>query len=874
VAKALTQAAAARRAALLQVESYQIFLDLTTGADTARSRTEIRFSCREPGATTFADLDAVAVHEVVLNGVPVHPNSVTDGRLPLPGLVASNTLTVDATVALTRSGNGLSQYTDPADGSRYVLANCFPTAAPRVFCCFDQPDLRAAVTLIVTLPAGWTCVANGEALHRPAEGAAGVWRFSTVQAMKAHEFTLCAGPYVTGPAVAGPDLSTNAGDPEAASPTRLTVRCRPALAGSPGPARISAIVSATVGYYEQLLGMRCPYDKLDIVCAPELGSLAMQLPAVMHVSETLLQRAADPGDDHVAVVLAHEAAHLWFGCLVEGSWWDDLWLAEAVASYLSYAAATAVLGQPDAWAEFGMLGRASAYQADGLPSTQPISSPVDSAAHALSRPVAITYSKGAAAIRQLAAFIGNESMRAGLHDYLSRHAWSTASLADMIDCLSRASGFDLTHWAAQWLTQPGVNALRPEIVAGPDGVLTSLAIVQDPPETDPAGPLRTHRLTVGIYQPRASGLRCDRRVDVTVGGEWTHVPELTGFPMPAAIILNDADLTFATIVLDPQSWEALVASAMDLADPLAESVCWTVAWHKVQRAELDAAEFAAIVARRMITGRPAAGFEQLLDRALAGTDFYASPARRAAGRQQLAAAALSAAERAQPAGRDQRVLARAYANSADSDAQLDLLRFWLDGRSLPAGLVPDLELRGRILASLSAHGEATDDDLAAYAVDDPVAGDIREATWRAMRPDWQAKQTAWAGALAAGQSPRLARAHAEGIWVAGQEHQMAEFRDRYFTEALPALRRHDAQTAQRLARALYPVTLADADTLAATRAELASTDPGDPIHAILLDQHTILQRMITARAAFDDLAPENALRCGAISRYARSLRHV
>ena len=855
MATGLTRAAAARRAALLQVESYQIFLDLTTGVDTARSRTEIRFSCREPGATTFADIDAVAMHEVVLNGMPVNPGSVTDGRLPLSGLTASNTLTVDATVELTHSGRGLTQYTDLADGSRYVIANCFPTAAPSVFCCFDQPDLRAAVTLIVTLPASWTCVANGEVLHRPADGTAGVWRFSTVLAMKPYEFTLCAGPYVTVPVVTAQVPSRSPGELEAASPTRLTVRCRPTLASSPGLARASAIVGAALRYYEQLLGMRCPYDKLDIVFAPELGPPAMELPAVMYVSETLLQRAADPGDDHVAVVLAHEAAHLWFGCLVEAGWWDDLWLAEAMASYLSYAAATAVLDQPDAWAEFGMLGEASAYQADGLPSTQPISSPVGSAAHALTRPTAITYSKGTAAIRQLAVFIGDESMRAGLHDYLSRHAWLTASLADMMDCLSRASGCDLAQWAAQWLTQPGVNVLRPEIVAGPDGVLTSLAIAQDPPETNPAGPLRTHRLTVGIYQPTDSGLRCDRRVDVTVSGDWTHVPELTGMPMPAAVILNDADLTFATIGIDSQSWQALVASAMDLGDPLAESVCWTAAWQKVQRAELDAAEFAAIVARRMIIGQPIVGFEQLLARAITGTDFYAGPADRAAGRQQLAAAALSAAERAQPASRHQGVLARAYATCADSGAQLDLLRFWLGGRSLPTGLAPDLELRGRILATLSAHGEATDDELAAYVADDPVAGDIREASWRAMRPDRQAKQTAWAAALAAGQPPRLARAHAEGIWVAGQEHLMGEFRDRYFAEALPAARRHDARTAQRLARALYPVTLADPDTLAATRIELASTDPADPTHAILLEQHAMLQRMITARAAARALAP-------------------
>ncbi len=225
-----------------------------------------------------------------------------------------------------------------------MLANCFPTAAPSVFCCFDQPDLRAAITLIVTLPAGWTCISNGEVLHSPADGAAGVWRFSTVVSMKPYEFTLCAGPYVTAP----PSGIASEGA------TKLTVHCRPTLASSPGLARIADLVAAALRHYEQLLAVPCPYEKLDIVFAPELGPLAMQLPAVMYVSETLLQRAADPEDDHVALVLAHEAAHLWFGCLVEGRWWDDLWLAEALATYLSVDAASEALGNASAWAEFGM----------------------------------------------------------------------------------------------------------------------------------------------------------------------------------------------------------------------------------------------------------------------------------------------------------------------------------------------------------------------------------------------------------------------------------------------------------------------------------------------------------------------------------------
>jgi aminopeptidase N len=842
-----TATEAAARSRLLSVESYAVFLDLTTGGNSARSRTEIQFSCREPGAATFADLDALTVREVVLNGTQADPKLAGNGRLILAGLAASNALTVDATVAISGSGTGLTQYTDPADGQRYVVANCFPTAAPSVFCCFDQPDLRAELTLIVTLPAGWTCVSNGKVLHRPADGAAGVWRFSSVAWMKPYEFTLCAGPYVTAPDVIAVTAEP-AGVPAPDSPV-LTRRCRPALAGSPGLAEIADTVRTALRYYERLLDVPCPYDKVDIVAVPELSSLAMQLPAVMYVSEELLQRAADPGDGHVPIVLAHEAAHLWFGCLVEGRWWDDLWLAEAMANYLSYTAATAVLHQPDAWAEFGMTGEASAFEADSMPAAQSVASPVDTAAHALTRPSAITYSKGTAVIRQLGAMIGADAMYAGLHEYLTSYAWSTASLADVVGCWTRASGRDLTRWADQWLLHPGTNTLRPEITVGPDGVITSLAVVQAPP-SDPPGPLRTHQLTIGIYEPHGSRLACRRRISVTLSERWTHVPELTGSPKPAAVVLNDTGLTFAAIRLDPVSWHAMVSCAIDVGDPLAESVCWNSAWDMVRVAELDAAEFAALVARRITTGRPIIGLEQLLGRALTGADYYAAGPRRPAARQQLAAAGLTAAERAQPASRDQAILARGYAMCADSSAQLDLLRFWLDSRSLPPGLAVDLELRARILSTLAARDLATDDDLAAYAALDPVAGDTRTATWQAMRPDRAAKEVAWTAALAPGQSPRRALAHAQGVWVPGQEQVLVEFRERYFADALAAVGRHDARTAQRLARALYPATLADDATLTATDTALATMNPADPVRAVLAEQRTVLQRGISARARF------------------------
>jgi aminopeptidase N len=847
----LSHAEAIARARLIQVRSYTVTLDLL--ADTARVRTEIHFGCAEPGATTFANFDPLEVFHVALNGEGVDPDTLAAGRLQLAGLAADNTLMVEAAVGYQHSDRGLVRYTDPADDRQYVHANCFPTFAPSVFCCFDQLDLRADLTLAVTAPAGWQCIASGAVLDRPADGCHGLWRFATVPAVKPYDVTLCAGPYVTAPARPAP---------ENASGVELAVRCRPTLAGSPGLTWIADIVDRSIGYYQDLLGVRCPYDKVDIVFVPELGPVAMQLPAVMYVSEPLLQRAADLGDDFVTEVLAHETAHLWFGCLVEGRWWDDDWLAEGMATYLSNRAMPECLGREDAWAEFGMSGKASAYLADSLPSTLPVSSPVASAATALTSPRALPYSKGASVIRQLAALIGDDAMRAGLRDYLTRFAWSSASLGDIVGCWSKASGRELSGWARQWLQVAGVNTLSPELVAAADGSIGSAAVIQQPSAY--GAELRTHRIAIGLYSAKGRALNRDSLVSVEVAGTRTELPELVGKPLPAAVVVNEDDLTFAKTRFDKGSLSALAGAAFELGDPLTESVCWNAAWDMVQAAELPAADFVGLVADRIggapsrrapgATGvatsvrRSPPGAEYLLERAAAAADFYAHPASRPEVRMRLATATLAAAGRAEPGSRAQRILATAFAGSAETALHLDMLLAWLSGSSLPEGLTLELELRAKILANLAARDLVTDDDLAAYADADPVSGDTRLATCRARRPTEAAKQAAWAAALAHDQPPRLALAHAHGFWVPGQEQLVGGFRDRYFAEALPTIRQLGGRAAQRLARALYPATLAGEATLAATDAELLQTEHADPLGSVLLEQRAILQQVITARA--------------------------
>jgi len=161
---ALTETEARARAALLAVDSYDIFVDLT--AEPVRSRTEIRFGCAEPGAATFAELTATAL-SAVLNGREIGPPQ--DGRLALPGLAAQNTLVVEAEA----DDSALARFTDPDGGAGYLLFTGYPTESPRLYCCFDQASLTATTTLSLELPEGWEVLTNGAVASRPAGGTAG-----------------------------------------------------------------------------------------------------------------------------------------------------------------------------------------------------------------------------------------------------------------------------------------------------------------------------------------------------------------------------------------------------------------------------------------------------------------------------------------------------------------------------------------------------------------------------------------------------------------------------------------------------------------------------------------------------------------------------
>ena len=800
----LTQDEAIERARAIEVDSYDVFLDLA--AEPVLSRTEVRFRWLRPGVSTFAELRTQGVRGVTLNGVRLPPPE--DGRLRLSRAGGGDqaVLVVEADAGYSQEGRGLSRFTDPADGASYVMAFCYPDCGPELFCCFDQPDLTATFRFAVRVPDGWECVANGRLARREGD----VCTFTPVSGMRPYDLTFCAGPFSTA-------ARTEAGR------TEVTVRHRQSLLGQAAVAslpRFAGYARDAIAWYADSLGVPCPYPAYDIVFMPDLAAMALSVPGLMVVNEKLLGRPDGAGDQRGAMICAHEVAHLWFGALVGPRWWDDVWLDEAIATYLSYAALAAVAGVSESlsWAGFAYTDKPVAYQADELPSREPVSSPVSTATQGRDKPFGIFYVKGASVIRSLAALIGDDALRRGLSDYLTRFAFSSATLDDLVGCWSRSSGQDLAGWAEQWLRAEGTTAIRLDA----DG-----AVIQDVP--------RRQRIGIGLYDLDRDG-QLHRRslVHAELDGERTVVAGLTSAD---AVVLNDQDLSYTRTGFDVRSARALAAAACQVGDPLSEAVCWNGFWLLVTSGELPAAQFTDMVCRRLQAGGlPEVGIETLLSRAVEAADAWAPPRQRAGLREQIAAATRTAAG-------DARKLLIGFAASAQADDQLAVLGAWLAGKDLPDGLALDAELRARILFTLAARGLARGEDIDALPRLDPVTGEVNRATCLAMQPDLAAKEAAWAVALSAGEPARIAQACAAGIWVPGQEELMTGYLDRYFTEALPALVARRQRPKARLSRLLFPATLVSE---AAIEAANAAEPPDNVLRLAVAEQATIMRRRLAA----------------------------
>ncbi|MFF9348556.1 aminopeptidase N [Streptomyces sp. NPDC014734] len=836
----LTRDEAQTRAQFLDVHRYTIDLDLTAGEETFDSLTVIRFTTAEAG-DTFVELKPDTLRSISLDGHPLDPADLVENRFPLTALTAGpHELRIDAAMRYSRTGEGMHRFTDPTDGETYVYTQLFMEDVQRVFAAFDQPDLKSVFALTVTAPEGWTVLGNGIADHHDD----GHWTLAPTPLISTYLVAVAAGPWHS-------VTTEHAGLP-------FGIHCRRSLAPhlDADADEILDITRACFDRFHEKFDEPYPFDSYDQAFVPEFNAGAMENPGLVTFRDEFVYRSAvtDTERQTRGMVIAHEMAHMWFGDLVTLAWWDDIWLNESFAEYMGYQTLAEATRFTDTWVDFGVARKGWGYDADQRPSTHPVApdpAAVPDTASALLNFDGISYAKGASALRQLVAWLGEKDFLAGINTHFARHKFANATLADFIDNLASATDRDVHAWADAWLRTTGVDTLTSRI----QETDTTWALAVDHRGSRP------HRIAVGAYDHAPDQLTTpgthtgpDRltlrdRIEIDVPGNGT--PTTLPGRRPALVVLNDHDLAYTKVRLDTTSWDTVLHRLSGIPDALTRAVIWNTARDMVRDGELAPTTYLDVARTHLPHETDLALVQGVL--AFAGTHItghYLTPEKRPAALATLTALCRDLIRRTED-GHNPGLRLIAVRHLIDAATQPDTIQDWLTNGTVPGGPEIDPELRWRILTRLAVLGATDETHIAAELEQDPSAtGQEGAARCRAALPTPEAKAAAWHALFNDDTlSNYLFTATAQGFWQPEQTDLVSDYVPRFYPEAARLAARRGPAIAEAAGRHAFPAYAVDSDNLHLGEQALADTDLTPALRRKLIDQIDDLRRALAVRDA-------------------------
>ncbi|MFN2520526.1 MAG: M1 family metallopeptidase [Candidatus Limnocylindria bacterium] len=424
-------------------------LDLDTWASRGRARIALRLDRRATEVVLHAvDL---AIGEAAIAGGPrvasvtyqVMSETATlafDAEVP-PG---EHVLELEWTGGISDSLKGL--YRSTRADERYAATQFEAADARRAFPCFDEPSFKARFAVTLVHGRGLAAIANAP-IASSEELPDGRTRTAFAETPKISTYLVAF--------TVGPYEATDAATTETGVPVRVWLP--PGLADKGAYARDAHV--RALEYLERYTGIPYPYTKVDAIGIPDFEAGAMENPGAITYRTRLL--SADRATASTAILkaifstVAHELTHMWWGDLVTMAWWNDLWLNETFASFVGEKATADLNPEWAFWRDF-VAQTSPAFDLDALDSTHPIApEEVTSAEQASERFDRVTYEKGAAVIRMLENFIGEDAFREGVRAYLRRHAEANATADDFWHALDESSGRDITRIANTWIREPG-----------------------------------------------------------------------------------------------------------------------------------------------------------------------------------------------------------------------------------------------------------------------------------------------------------------------------------------------------------------------------------------------------------------------------------
>lgn len=852
----LTRTEAQERAAIVDVQTYDVELDLTRGAETFGSTTRVRFTAT-PGASTFIDAITKTVHSITLNGSALDVAAVNDGvRIQLDDLQEQNELVVVADAMYTNTGEGLHRFVDPVDDEVYLYSQFEVPDSRRMFAVFEQPDLKAEFSFTVTAPSRWQVVSNSPTPEPHVDGEIATWAFSPTATISSYITALVAGPYE----VVRDELTSRDG-----RTIPLGVFARRSLAEYLDPEYVFETTKKGFAYYEEKFDVPYPFEKYDQLFVPEFNAGAMENAGCVTFTETYVFRSkvTDAIKERRVVTILHELAHMWFGDLVTMKWWNDLWLNESFAEWASTIATAEATEWTEAWTTFQAMEKSWAYRQDQLPSTHPIVATINDLEDVQVNFDGITYAKGGSVLKQLVAWVGIDAFFAGVSAYFMKHHHGNTELRDLLVELEATSGRDLSEWSQLWLETAGVNTLRPEIEVDESGVITSFAVLQEAPADHPT--LRPHRLAIGVYgfttdesapfgaDTASAGGKLERthRVEIDVDGARTEVPELVGVHRGDLVLLNDDDLAYAKIRLDEQSRRTAIEHLAAIANPLARSIVWGAMWDATRDAESPASDYVRLVLGNIATETESTTIRTTLSQLLLTARSYVAPAKVDATVRTVGDTLWQLASSAEAGSDAQFQFVKFFAQIASTPEHVTTLQGLRDGSVTLQGLEIDTDLRWELLEGLVLAGAAGDAEVdAELAADKTASGEQAAARARATIPTAEGKLAAFSSLVDSSEAPNaIVRQTTVGFQHTNSPVVLEGLVSRYFDVLTRIWAERSYHIADTIVSGLYPAPLASAELRDAANAWLEAHPETPALRRIVSENLAGTERALRVQAA-------------------------
>ena len=570
--------AEARKARVSNLE-YEVLIDLSSSQEEFSGDVTLRFDLADASTDLSIDFTGGTVDKVLINDAPV--TAEYNGyfiTLPRDSLESGpSSVQVTYSHPYDRDGTGLHRFVDPEDGQTYLYTYLWPYYANRLLPSFDQPSLKAIFSLRVLAPEDWTVVSTSPGSVESTNNGSNSWTFAPTPKISTYLFSLHAGPYAV--------WHDDTGD----VPLRLFAR--QSLAEYVAVDEWFEITQQGMQFYKRYFDIPYPFEKYDQLIVPEFNIGGMENAAAVTYTESYVQRQKSDRAQREsrAGTLLHELAHMWFGDLVTHDWWNGMWLNESFATQTATLAEYEVTEFTDTWHGFFTVSKKRAFQRDSRVTTHPIEQPVKGTDEFYTLFDAITYEKGASALKQLRHLVGAENYRLGVSAYLKENAYGTTELADFIGHQEKSAGIDLGDWSDEWLLKPGFNTLAVGKECDGD-TLRSLTITQSAPADHPY--LRTHRVDVALYDVGKNGaLVAGDILPVQVEGARTEVAVPDGRACPVLVNPNHNDWTFAKIALSDGATAVLRAQLGDIEDPLSRSIFLAALFDKAISGDMPIADY-------------------------------------------------------------------------------------------------------------------------------------------------------------------------------------------------------------------------------------------------------------------------------------------